>query len=221
MSQFSSLPEQVWNTYRSMGMDGVIRGSQGNVSVLDRERNAVFITPSHVPAEELSIEDIVLVDMSGRVAEGKHRPSSETRMHLAIYQHNSNVGAIVHAHCPYASVFAILHEPIPVVLVETAGLVGNPVRVAPFAPPGSEELGRISAEMLGEDLAVLLANHGLVTVGPTLDIAYEVTLACENTARLVIMARSLSPTLQPLGEEFIKQQHDKVMARYARKSGNA
>lgn len=199
-----SLRTEVRDTYRNMFNENVIRGTQGNVSAIDRGSELIAITPSGVACDAMSAEDIAVVDKNGNLVEGSCKPTSELPMHTYMYRNSSEIGAVVHSHAPYATVFALIHEPIPVVMIEAAGPIGSTVKVAPFRTPGTEDLGQIALETMGGDAAVLLANHGLLTVGATLGLAYEATIACEDTARLVIMARSMNAEPIPLDDDFVR-----------------
>jgi L-ribulose-5-phosphate 4-epimerase len=187
-----------------MVKDGIAHGAQGNVSALDRESGLLAITPTSIRYEEMVVEDVVVIDVNGKIVEGKWKSTSETPMHTLFYRQRSDVGAIVHSHAPYSTVFAIINASIPVVLTESARCVGHPVPIAPYRQPGTEELGRIAMEAIGSGVAVLLANHGLLTIGDHLTQAYDATITAETTARLVIMARSMGAEPISLDPEVIR-----------------
>ena len=111
-------------------------------------------------------------------------------MHTIFYRERSDVGAVVHTHAPYASVFAISGEPIPMVVTESALCIGGTVKVAPYVRPGTEELAQMVLETMGSGVSVLLAQHGMIAVGPDLHSAYATTIATEVSARLTLLARS-------------------------------
>jgi ribulose-5-phosphate 4-epimerase/fuculose-1-phosphate aldolase len=188
-----------------MVKDGIAHGAQGNVSALDRDSGLLAITPTSIPYEEMVVEDVVVVDVHGKLVEGKWNPTSEAPMHTLFYRQRPDVGAIVHSHAPYSTVFAIIHTPIPVVLTESARFVGHPVSVAPYHPPGTEKLGRIAMESMGSGVAVLLANHGLLTIGDNLSEAYDATIVVETTASVVIMAHSIGAEPISLAPEVIAE----------------
>ena len=186
------LREQVLETGLRMVADQIAHGAQGNISILDPESKLIAITPSAIPYHALKVEDICVVDLSGKVVEGQWRPTSEMALHLVFYRNRLDVGAVVHSHAPYCSVFGITHEPIPMVLTEAATCLTGPVPVAPYRRPGSEEVAQVTYEaMAPRGVAAVMAHHGLVTVGATLAQAYDSTLAAETSARMVMMARSM------------------------------
>jgi L-ribulose-5-phosphate 4-epimerase len=169
---------------------GLTMGTGGNVSGLDRESGRIVITPSAVPYDRMREEDLVVVDLGGRIVEGKWKPSNETPMHTLFYRERPDIGAVVHTHAPYTSVFAVTGESVPLVIMEAALAIGRPVAVAPYRRPTTEELGRIALETMDGGVAVILAQHGLITVGSTLEQAFASSEAAEFSARLTLMARS-------------------------------
>lgn len=172
-------------------------GTGGDLSVAHHEKGLVAISPSGVDYRQLRPEDIVVVDGRGQVVSGDLVPSSELQLHRALYGARSDIGAVVHTHSVYATTFACLNEEIPAVHY-LVGFAGDRVRVVPYATFGSEELARITAEAIGEDNAVLLQNHGLVAVGPTLAAAFACAEQIEFVARLYHQARAIGqPVILP------------------------
>ena len=211
-----ALRAEVLDTARRMLADGIAHGSQGNVSALDPESGWIAITPSAIEYDVMQVEDITIIDKDGQVVEGKWKPTSEAPMHTLLYREGKDIGAVVHSHAPYATVFALINTPIPVVLVEAACCIGKPVPIAPFYTPGTEELGRIALETMGSGVAVLLANHGLLSVGSNLAQAYETTVAVETTARLVIMARSMNAEPIELHPDIVTMIREVYLQGYKR-----
>lgn len=149
---------------------GLAVGTSGNVGARLAD-GRIAITPSTMAYEEMTPDDVVIVDAGGRVLEGARSPSSELAMHVAIHAARPDVRAIVHTHSPFAMVFAAARREVPAVHYVLALLVGpgrDTLRVAPYATFGTEELARNAATTLGTDGAVLLANHGAVAVAGSL-----------------------------------------------------
>jgi L-ribulose-5-phosphate 4-epimerase len=185
------LRRQIVETAQQLVLDGLVHGAQGNISARDRESGLIAITPSAVPKASLTVEDIGIVDPHGQLVEGRWKPTSETPMHTIFYRERADVGAVVHSHAPYATAYGLQNDPLPVVLIEAAGCLGAQVPVAPYRRPGTDEVARIALESAGDGVAVILANHGLLTVGDSLTRAYEASLAVEMTSRLVLLVRSM------------------------------
>jgi len=186
------LRQQVFETSLQLVKDGVVNGSSGNVSALDHLSGLIAITPTAIPYSQLTVEDIVVVDLYGKPVEGKWKSTSETPMHTIFYRERPDVGAVIHTHAPYASVFAACGQEIPMVLTEAAACLTGAVPVAPYRRPGSDELARVLVGALAPDgVCVMLQSHGLLSVGHDLNAAYGSTLAAEACARTTLWARSM------------------------------
>ncbi|MGD8622246.1 MAG: class II aldolase/adducin family protein [Anaerolineales bacterium] len=193
----NNLRRAVLKKSKQMVTDGLAYGAGGNISAQDPETGLIAITPSAVEYDEMTVEDIVIIDAQSKVIEGKWKPTSETPMHTIFYREREDIHAVVHTHAPYASVFAIINEPVPMVVTEAALCLGGPVQVAPYVRPGTEALARAVLETMGSGVSVLLSQHGLLTVGHSLGEAYAATIATEVSARLTLQARAIGaePTL--------------------------
>ena len=184
---------------RSMLEDELTKGTGGNISVRGGDR--VAINPSGVSYEDVEPSDVPIVDIDGEQIAGELAASSETPMHTRIYRDRDDVGGVIHTHSPYASTFASLAEPIPASHYLIA-FAGETVPVAGYDAPGSEELGALAADALGEEYnACLLQNHGVITVGETVEAAYETALMVEYCARIHYQAIDIGdPTVLPSEE---------------------
>ncbi len=175
---------------RQLVRDGLVVGTAGNVSV--RTSQGLVITPTAVPADELSPEQLAVLDDEGGQVGGTHRRSSEWRLHLAIYQARPDVGAVVHTHSVAATALSVLRRPLPPIHYALHQL-GGEVRVAPYATFGSAELAQHTATTLGTAHAVLLANHGAVAVGPDLPTALERARLVEWLGRVYLEVLKTGP----------------------------
>ncbi len=189
--------------------NNLVMWTGGNVSALDKESGLVAIKPSGIRYEALRPEHMVIVDMDGRVVEGEFKPSSDTASHLFIYRHRPDVGGIVHTHSPYATAFAAVNRPIPVVLTAMADEFGGPIPCGGFALIGGEEIGQIVVESIGSSPAVLLKNHGVFTIGRTAETAVKAAVMVEDVARTVWLALQIG---QP--DEIPQEDVDKLHYRY-------
>lgn len=174
---------------------GLLRGTSGNLSVRDAGSQAIAITPTGIDYPAMTASDLPVLDGDGDRLDGDLLPSSEWALHLAIYRQRPDVGAVVHTHSMFATTFAVLGEPVPPVhyLLARAGSDWLPVPVARYARYGSKELAENCVRTLADGNAVLLANHGMVAVGPTLDAALALADAVEYTAELAWRARLVGP----------------------------
>ncbi|MEG2350229.1 MAG: class II aldolase/adducin family protein, partial [Hungatella sp.] len=170
-------------TYRSY-KEGLFAGTSGNLSIYDRETETMLITPSSVSYETMNEADMVLMKLDGEIIEGIHKPSSEWRMHAVAYREKEEVCAVIHTHSPYATSFAVNGEGIPVILVEMVPFLGGDVRVADFALPGTDAVGEAAMKALAERNACLMANHGVLAVGHTLEQAHIRAIYVEDAAKI-------------------------------------
>ncbi len=177
---------------KSMDDAGLAPNKSGNVSC--RDGDGFLITPSGVPYRDLVPADIARLDATGSVLAASRRPSSEWRMHAAIYRRRPDVQAIVHTHSPNATALACAHRGIPAFHYMIA-LAGGDVCCMPYATFGSDELAAHAVAGLEGRRATLLANHGVVAVGVSLRAALAVAVEVENMARqyLALLAAGLEP----------------------------
>jgi L-fuculose-phosphate aldolase len=167
---------------------GLVQGTSGNVSV--RWKDRMLITPSGVPYDAMAPEDVVAVPLEGDgstfEARGGNVPSSEWRFHFDILRARPEVGAVVHTHSPYATAFAICRKELVAAHYMIAAAGGPTVRVADYATFGTQELSDAALRALEGRKACLLANHGVIATGPTLEralwLAQEVEVLARQTA---------------------------------------
>ncbi|MFK0169834.1 class II aldolase/adducin family protein [Streptomyces sp. NPDC090306] len=194
----AALPEEAdaWRelvaTARRTVADGLVVGTSGNVSV--RVGDTVLVTPTGVPYDRLTARDLTAVDLDGHQVTGTLRPTSELPLHLAVYR-NTAAGAVVHTHAVHATAVSTLVPALPDIHY-LAGTLGGTVRVAPYATYGTEELARNALAALEDRTGCLLANHGALTYGDTLDQAYDRTAQLEWMCRVWLAASSV-PGLTP------------------------
>ncbi|MCP4119189.1 MAG: L-fuculose-phosphate aldolase [Desulfobacteraceae bacterium] len=169
---------------------GLTTGFGGNLSCYNREKDLIAVTPSGIEYPDLTPEDIIVVTPDGTVVDGANTPSSETGFHLALYRTREDINSVVHTHSTYATTFACLRREIPAVHY-LVGFAGNKVPLAPYATYGTQELADSITGSIKHYNAVLLANHGLVAVGPTLLKAFNTAEEIELVARLCFQAESI------------------------------
>ena len=165
---------------------GLNHGTTGNLSV--RTSSGFLITPSGISADQLDEDSMVELALDG-TPRSAGRPSSEWRLHAAIYSARSDAHAIVHAHPPFSTTIACLRQDIPPVHYMIAITGGHRVRCSRYATFGTAELSAAALEALGETRACLLANHGLVTAGPDVETAFKVAVEVETVAEYWWRAR--------------------------------
>lgn len=170
--------------------EGLVTETAGNISARCPDGFSFFITPTGRDYRLLTERDLARVHLTSGSAEGRHKPSSEWRLHMAIYEVRSDVNAVIHHHATWASAVAVARKTIPVLIDEAADI--GPIPTAPYAPSGSQELAEAaSAELARGSNAILLANHGAVAVGRDLREAIHRALEVERLAKIYIGAQLL------------------------------
>ena len=185
-----ALREEIVHVARRLWERGLIAGPDGNVSCrLGAHR--LLITPSGKSKVDLLPRDLVIVDLEGKVVRGTLRPSSEIRMHLRIYARRPDAHAVVHAHPPTATGFAVAGEDLTAPVLPEVILQMGRVPLVPYQTPGTESVADALEPFLAAHDAFLLANHGATTLGPSLGVAHQRMESLEHAARIVLAARTL------------------------------
>ena len=175
-----TLRKHVIDTCLSMNASGLNQGTSGNVSV--RFEDGFLITPSSMPYDQMRPKDIMFMDMDGR-ARGPHNPSSEWRFHRDILNTRPDINAVVHTHATHCTTLALLGKPIPAVHYMVAVAGGNSIRCCPYATFGTQDLSDYVLEALKERFACLMAQHGMIACGTSLDKALWLATEVETLAR--------------------------------------
>ena len=199
---------------RGLWEAGLLAGADGNLSVR-YVPGRVLVTPRGLPKGELEPGDIVEVDLDGRHLDGCRQATTELDLHLRVYRRRPDCGAVVHAHPPSATAFALAGEAIPEdVLPEITLLMGD-VPVVPYATPGTPALGDAVEPFLAGREAVLLANHGALTWGADLTQARIRMESLEHGARILLAARSLGRVTRLTREQTDALQRLRGSSRHA------
>ena len=208
-----NLKQRVYKMNMMLPKNNLVTMTSGNVSGRDPETNLVVIKPSGVLYDDMTPEDMVVVDLDGNVVEGKLKPSVDTATHLYVYKHRSDVNGIVHTHSPYATSFAALGRSIPVYLTAIADEFGCAIPVGPYAKIGGEEIGKAIVDYIGESPAILMKNHGVFTIGNSPEAALKAAVMVEDTAKTVHLSLLLG-TPDVIPDEEVKRAHERYMTKY-------
>ncbi|MDY6875582.1 MAG: class II aldolase/adducin family protein [Chloroflexota bacterium] len=203
--KYQEIREQIVAASQQMLAEGLVRMTAGNISIRVPGENMLAVTPSGRPYDTMKPEDVPIVTLDGQVVDGEFKPSSETPMHTMIMRELPDANAIVHTHSPYALAFAVVHKPIPVICNEGFLARSMAVLVTEYGVPGTEEIGRKALETLSlqpGSKAVLLANHGLLTVGASIREAYAVASNVETEARVYQLALTIGDPIPFTGEQL-------------------
>lgn len=192
--------EQVIEYSLKLLSERLTNGTAGNVSIFNREKGLVAISPTGVNYSELTPEMISIVDLEGKLIEGL-KPSSELEMHMILYRNREDVNAVIHTHPVYTTVLACLRQDLPAIDYMIAVTGATKVKCAEYASYGTKELAENAYKAMGSSLAVILANHGLTTAGKDIANAFNITVQVEYISNLYIKARNIGePIILPDNE---------------------
>ena len=215
--QHKELRQQLIDTINATIDAGLNHGASGNLSV--RVEKGFLITPSGLPPERISIEDIVFMDLEGEY-EGHYKPSSEWRFHRDIYLQRKDAGAVLHAHSKACTTLACLHREIPAFHYMIAIAGGDNIRCAPYAVFGSQKLSDHALTALKNRKACLLANHGLLCLNNDLEKVFNLAIEVENLAQIYMqILQTGKPVI--LNEKEMQAVHKKFVDYQAQNRKNS
>ena len=195
----SNPKEDVLQTAKQMVDLGLNAGTEGNISARMPDGN-ICITPSSLDYDLMTLDDLCVIDLDGNVVEGERGPSSEKAVHLECYKAFDYVGSVIHSHAMHASMFACARQPIPAAIEESVVFIGGDIPIADYRETGTDDLALEAVRLLGDRSAVLLANHGMVSIGADCYSALRVAALVEKVAQIVLGARTLG------GEQAVPDQ---------------
>lgn len=212
-----SFKEDVWRANLSLRTSGLAILTWGNVSGIQRSEGLVVIKPSGVAYDALTVDDMVVVDMEGRVVEGKKRPSSDTPTHIELYRSFPEIGGITHTHSPYATMFAQGRRPIPCLGTTHADTfagtipVTRPLSEAEVAMDYERNTGKVIVESFSRMSpmsipAVLVTGHGPFCWGKSAAESVTTGVILECVARMAFGTLQLAPGIEPI-PDFLLHKH--------------
>ena len=213
--------EELVLLHRELVRYNLVAWTAGNVSAraVDEDGQGVLvIKPSGLDYDVLAADKMIVCDLDGTVRTGSLAPSSDTAAHAFVYRHMPEVGGVVHTHSTYACAWAARREPIPCVLTAMADEFGGPIPVGPFAIIGDDSIGRgvVATLRNSRSPAVLMANHGVFTIGRTARDAVKAAVMCEDVARSVHLSRQLGSPV-PIEQESIDRLYDRYQNVYGQR----
>lgn len=212
MSNHLELKQAIIDSCLRLQAMGYLVGTYGNASA--RVPGGLIVTPSRVDYAAITTDDMVVVSDDGRVIEGHRPPSSETSVHRLILNARPDVGAVFHTHSLYASALSALHETIPVIIEEQSQVIGAEIRCTRYIPAGQHlALGEEVARTLGESNGVLLANHGAVACGRTVEEAVLAAQVVERVAQMVLLTRAIIAPI-PIPPEYVLSERERWLYKY-------
>jgi L-ribulose-5-phosphate 4-epimerase len=203
----------VWKANLALPKNRLVAATSGNVSGRDKKTGLVVIKPSGYEFEDLKSEHLLVLDIEGKIIEGDLLPSVDTATHLYVYRHRYNINSIIHTHSPYATSFAVLGQTIPICLTTLAMEFGTPIPVSDFAIIGGEDIGKEIVNKIGLCPAILMRNHGVFTIGPTVQAALKAAIMLEEAAQTVHYAM-LRGKVKELPEDIIAESFKFYKEKY-------
>lgn len=216
MFQVYEARRQVIDAGLTMLRSNLVVGTWGNISCRVDGKPYIAITPSGMSYDQIATDDIVIMDLDGKIIEGERKPSTEVPLHLAVYRARPEINAVVHTHSTYATALACAHREIPPVVEELVQIVGGEVRVAHYALPGTKELGENALRAAEGRNAVLLANHGVLGMAESVEEALKVCLVVEKAAQITVFGTMMG-SLVPLSPEDIRIHRQYYLHQYGQK----
>jgi L-ribulose-5-phosphate 4-epimerase len=195
---------------------GLVWMAGGTVCARDPKTGYVVVTPSGLDYERLTPDDMSVTDMDMHPVEGKYLPSVALNLWTNFMSARPELNAVVHTHSPYATAFSVVHQSIPIITETMADWLGRAVPVTRYLSVEDPEFSTLPVQAMGDGYAVLLGNHGPITVGKTLEHALERAVTLEEAARTYSIARTIGvPAL--LTEEQSRASFDYYHNRYGQK----
>lgn len=189
LSPRESAKQQVVETCHTLLERGYLKATEGNVSVRVEGRAEFAITPSSYDYGRMETGDICVLELTGKQTEGAMKPSIESSLHAAAYQHRPDVHAIIHTHQPYASALALINTPIPALFDEQVRFLGRAVEIIPYAPSGTGFLkNKVQRQIKNGNNAYILQNHGVLVFGGNIEQAIHNMALLEKCALTYLLA---------------------------------
>jgi L-fuculose-phosphate aldolase len=182
--------ETVCDAGKKLLTEGLVKGTWGNTSLRIND-TLMAITPSGLRYEDMIPDDIVIVNYLDKSYEGKYKPSSEVGLHSGIYKERKEINAVIHTHQMNASTVAAARRTVPPILDDQAQIIGPDIRVADYALPSTKKIVRKTLKALKGRYAALMANHGALCVGRSMEEAFIVAQVLEKTCKAFIEAEFL------------------------------
>lgn len=208
-----ALCERVYRANMALPKYNLVTWTAGNASARDPETGLIVIKPSGVMFEELTPENMVIVDADGKVVEGALGASTDTISHCAIYRGRPDVHGVIHTHSNYATAFAAVGKSIPVCLTAIADEFGVEIPCAPYVRIGGAGIGETALAHIGQSVAILMRQHGVFTIGATVEKALKAAVMVEDVAKTVWLAMQVGE-VETLPAEEIAANHDRYQNRY-------
>ncbi len=208
-----ALRSEICRLHTELPRNHLVTWTSGNISGRDPGTGLVVIKPTGILYEQLTPENMVVVDLDGKLVEGDLKPSSDTFAHVYIYRQRPEINGVVHTHSTFATAWAAVGKPIPAVLTAICDEFGGPIPVGAYAKVGGDAIGQEIIRSIGSSPAILMKNHGVFTIGKTPEAAVKAAVMVEDVARTAFYASQLG---QPdeIPPEEVARAHRRYLEEY-------
>ncbi len=209
-----ALREEVCWANKMLPECGLVTMHSGNASGIDRESGVLVIKPSGMDYDKITPENLVAVELeTGRVIDSTLRPSVDLPHHIFLYKHLPEVGGVIHTHSNYATAFAAVHLPVPLVLTAIADEFGCEIPCAPYVDNEGEHIGEAILKYRNRAPAILMGNHGVFAWGSSAKSALKAAVMTEDVAKTVHLAKLIGNPI-PIPPEEAEKWYDRYHNRY-------
>ncbi len=184
MSDEAQIRVEVVNAAKAIFSKGLVEAGEGNVSIRHGNRDEFFITPSFNQYVDLKSEDVVHMNFDGEALSSGKLPSTEAKMHTAIYKARDKVNGVIHTHSTYATILSVLRKGIPIIMEEQLVFLGGSIDIGSYGEAHTEDLGKVALDALSYKNGALLANHGSIVCGRSIDHAVKFAELVEKLAKI-------------------------------------
>jgi L-ribulose-5-phosphate 4-epimerase len=204
MGKYDSYKKMVYDCIMDLVREGFVQGLGGNVSMRVDGEDVLVVTPSQREYSDMTVGEICVVDFNLKPLDNTRlKPSVETGMHISVYRNRKDVGALVHTHQIYASIFSLINQPIPALFDEVASTIGPVVEVVPYGLSGSPQLlENVTAKLGNRANCYIIQNHGILALGADLPKAKRCAELLEKCARVYYYALSTGKEVTLLPQEM-------------------
>ncbi|MHA2007955.1 MAG: class II aldolase/adducin family protein [Promethearchaeota archaeon] len=203
---------------RAIFSKGLVEAGEGNVSIRNGRNEELYITPSFNQYTTLSNDEIVHMDFNGNPLSSGKLPSTEVKMHTAIYKSRPKVKSVIHTHSTYATMLSVVRKDIPIIMEEMYIFLGGSIDVSEFGKAHTEEIGSVALNALGMKNAALLANHGVIVCGKSVDHAVKFAELVEKLAKIYWGSLQIGePEIMPMAHlGRFQKLYERLFANYPR-----
>ncbi|MFO7794890.1 MAG: class II aldolase/adducin family protein [Promethearchaeati archaeon] len=219
MSKEEELRENVVKAAKAIFNKGLVEAGEGNVSIRNGRKEEFFITPSFNQYDTLVKDEVVHMNFEGEALSSGKLPSTEAKMHTAIYKARKKVGAVIHTHSTYATLLSIVRKGIPIIMEEQVIFLGGSIDISQFGKAHTDEIGEAALNSLGIKNAALLANHGVIVCGKNIDHVVKFAELVEKLAKMYWGALQVGNPYNIPEENYkrFEKHFNSLFASYSRK----